>query len=144
MPVAWRLHLWDEPRPAPPASLDALERQWQLCFPAEYKRIISSCQGMTPQPAGFTVGRAETSVSVLLALTEHEKWPEYSLLRTYENTRHYVPPRVYPFAQTSGGEMVCFDYRATAEQPAIVFITVEGDIHTVADSFTGFLSKLHN
>jgi hypothetical protein len=83
-------------------------------------------------------------LGVLLTLTEHEKWPEYSLLRTYESTRHYVPPLVYPFTQTSGGELVCFDYRVAAEQPAIVFITVEGDIHPIADSFTNFLSMLHD
>jgi hypothetical protein len=144
MPASWRPYLWDEPQPAPPGSLEALERQWQLLLPAEYKRIMSSSQGMTPQPAGFNVGRAETSLGVLLTLTEHEKWPEYSLLRTYESTRHYVHPRIFPFAQTPGGEFVCFDYRVTAEQPAIVFITVEGDIHPIADSFTDFLSKLHD
>jgi hypothetical protein len=122
MTLFWRPYLWDEPRPEPPGALEALERQWQLLLPAEYKRIMSSSQGMTPQPSGFNVGRAETSLGVLLTLTEHEKWPEYSLLRTYESTRHYVPPGVYPFAQTPGGELVCFDYRTTAEQPPIVFI----------------------
>jgi len=144
MTVSWQPYLWDEPRPAPPEALEALERQWQLRFPAEYKRLMSSCQGMTPQPAGFNVGRAETSLGVLLTLTEHERWPEYSILRTYESTRHYVPSRVYPFAQTPAGELVCFDYRVAAEQPSIIFITVEGDIHLVAGSFTDFLSKLHD
>ena len=144
MTVLWRPYLWDEPRPAPPGSLEALEHQWQLFLPPEYKRIMSSSQGMTPQPAGFNVGRTETSLGVLLTLTEHEQWPEYSILRTYESSRHYVSSRVYPFAQTPGGELVCFDYRAAASQPSIVFVTVEGDIHPVADSFTDFLSKLHN
>jgi len=144
MTVSWQPHLWDAPRPAPAGSLEALERQWGLRLPAEYKRIVSSHQGMIPQPARFNVGRAETSLGVLLTLTEHEKWPEYSILRTCEATRHYVPSRVYPFAETPGGELVCFDYRATPDQPSIVFITVEGDLHPVAGSFTEFLSLLHD
>jgi hypothetical protein len=39
---------------------------------------------------------------------------------------------------------VAFDDRAATGQPSIVFITVEGAIHPVANNFTDFLSKLHD
>jgi hypothetical protein len=144
MTLAWRPYLWKEHRPVPPEAFEALERRWGLALPEDYKQILSSHQGMIPQPSGFNVGKALTSMSALLTLTEHEQWPEYSIIHTYEDTRHYIPDRVYPFAVTPGGEFLCFDYRASPHQPKVVFVTVEGELHPVADSFTEFLSKLHD
>jgi hypothetical protein len=144
MTLSWEPYLWDEPRPAPPEGLEAIERRWGVDLPPEYKEIVSSCQGMTPRPSAFNVGRAVTSLSVLLTITEHENWPEYSVTHTYEDTRHFIPTGVYPFALTPAGEFVCFDYRGAAHQPRVVLVTVEGTLHSVADSFADFLAMLHD
>jgi hypothetical protein len=56
----------------------------------------------------------------------------------------HVPNGIFPFAETSGGESICFDYRANPTQPRIVLVTVETFIYPLAESLTEFLNKLHD
>lgn len=55
-----------------------------------------------------------------------------------------VPTGIFPFGKTSGGEYLCFDYRAAPEQPKVVLVTVETTIKPVANSFADFMASLHD
>jgi hypothetical protein len=71
-----------------------------------------------------------------------------------ETVEQYLfdPPEFFPenlvsFAGDGGGNLICFDYRATKENPPIVFWChddSEGeDVHFVANSFEEFINMLH-
>ncbi|WP_414639335.1 SMI1/KNR4 family protein [Archangium sp.] len=80
----------------------------------------------------------------VLTLARDERWDEYSVSGAYESLSQYVPPGIYPFGLTSGGESLCFDYREFPSQPRIALVTVEGDIHSIASSFADFMARLHD
>ncbi|WNG36058.1 SMI1/KNR4 family protein [Archangium violaceum] len=144
MTIRWLNYLWQEPHPATLDEIELLERQWDVQFPEEYKKVVSLHQGMTPEPCVFDVGRGTDVFNTLLTLCEDERWRVYSVRGTYQALKPHVPPGIYPFGDTPGGQYVCFDYRTTPKQPKIVLVTVETDIHPIADSFSDFLAMLHD
>jgi cell wall assembly regulator SMI1 len=140
----WILYLWDEPRPATSREIEQLEHWLGITFPKAYKEVVAQYQGMTPQPDVFDVGRGTNVVNVLLTIIEDNNWPTYSVRSAYEAVKPHVPVGIYPFANTPGGEYLCFDYRKSSEQPKVTLVTVEMFIYPVADSFTDFMARLHD
>ena len=59
--IRWKPYVWDTPRPATPDEVSLLEQQWGVKLPEEYKRLISTNQGMTPHPCIFDAGSSRTS-----------------------------------------------------------------------------------
>jgi cell wall assembly regulator SMI1 len=144
MAVRWLGYLWQEPHPATPDEIGSLERDWGVQFPEDYKRLIAIHQGMTPEPPVFDVDKGTDVFNTLLTIHDDEKWQEYSARRVFEALKPHVPTGILPFADTPGGQFVCFDYRKTTAQPAVVLVTVEMDIYPIAESFSEFLKKLHD
>ena len=143
MSVSWEPYVRPAPSEAGPLALEKLETQWGVTLPDAYKHIVSEHQGMMPSPSSFDMGIGQNTFSVLLTLTRDERWDEYSVSSAYESLSQYTPPGIYPFGLTPGGESLCFDYRESPSQPGVVLVTVEGDIHPVADSFADFMARLH-
>jgi hypothetical protein len=141
--VSWKPYLWDAPRPADPREITHLEQEWSVTLPSEYKKLISTNQGMTPSPCIFNVGKAEDVMSVLLTLITDPKHESYSIRDSYRILKQHIPARILPFAMTPGSEHLCFDYRDSSVEPSIVLVTVEMHVHPVADSFSEFLAQLH-
>jgi cell wall assembly regulator SMI1 len=144
MAVRWLKYLWDEPRLATPQEFEQLEHRWGVSLPEEYKRVAAAHQGMTPEPGVFDVGRGTNVISLLLTVSGETSQDDYSALGAFEVLKPHVPEGLYPFAETPGGEYVCFDYRESQRRPRVVLITVEMDIHPIASSFSEFLSALHS
>jgi len=144
MKINWDTYLWEEPRPVEPGELEAIETAWGIKFPEDYKRTLSLHQGMTPEPCVFNVGRGTTVFCTLLTVSRHEGKESYSMQDAYAVIRPHVPPGIYPFALTSGGEDICFDYRGLPDQPRIALVTTEMSIHPVANSFQEFMDGLHD
>jgi hypothetical protein len=144
MAIAWRPYVRHAPNEAGEHELDAVERQWGVRLPTEYRQLVTHHQGMSPAPARFDIGRGHNSVCAMLTITRDERWDEYSVLGVYESLKRYVPPGVYPFATTPGDESLCFDYRGDCDEPTIVLVTGEGSIHPIASTFSGFLAGLHD
>lgn len=144
MAVRWLSYLWQEPHPVTPEEIGSLEHDWGVRFPEEYKRIAAIHQGMTPEAPVFDVDKGTDVFNTLLTIQEDERWQAHSARRAFEALRPHVPTGIYPFADTPGGQYVCFDYRNTPAQPRIVLVTVEMDIHPIAGSFSEFLEKLHD
>ncbi|MGZ3457052.1 MAG: SMI1/KNR4 family protein [Archangium sp.] len=144
MTLQWIPYLWDELRPATHQEIEQLEHRLGVVLPKAYKETVARYQGMTPHPAVFNVGKGNSVVSVLLTVVEDEKWKAYSVVRAYKVVEPHVPKGIYPFAETPGGEYLCFDYRTSLDQPKVVFVTVEMFVYPVADSFTEFTALLHD
>jgi cell wall assembly regulator SMI1 len=144
MKIKWDTYLWDEPRPMEQGELEAVEAEWGVRLPEDYKRTAALHQGMTPDPCVFNVGRGTTVFCTLLTASRHEGKESYSIQDAYAVIRPHVPPGIYPFALTSGGEDICFDYRESPDQPRIALVTTEMSIHTVANSFQEFMDRLYD
>ncbi|HYO68027.1 MAG TPA: SMI1/KNR4 family protein, partial [Archangium sp.] len=135
---------WDDPHPVTSREFEQLEHRLGITFPNDYKEVAAQYQGMTPHPAVFNVGRGTNVINVLLTIIEDSEWRTYSVMRAYKAVKPHVPDGVYPFASTPGGEYLCFDYRESSEQPKVSLVTVEMNIHPVANSFTDFTASLHD
>ncbi|MDY7226934.1 SMI1/KNR4 family protein [Hyalangium rubrum] len=143
--IVWRPYVWGEPRAAKPHEIEALEREWGVTLPKEYKELVSEYQGMTPQPNVFSVGAtSESAINELLTVTRDEGREGYLALGVYQALKPHVPKGIYPFASTPGGESVCFDYREGSLPPRIVLVSVECDLYPLAESFSDFLAGLHD
>lgn len=144
MTLQWKPYVWDDIRSATVQELAQLEQKLGVSLPETYKEVVARHQGMTPEPAVFNVGRGTSVFNVLLTVVEDAKRRVYSVMSAYEVVKPYVPEGLYPFASTPGGEYLCFDYRASPDQPKVVLVTVEMFIYPVANSFTEFMANLHD
>lgn len=145
MTVQWEPYLDIELQPVTPDDLAQLEQEWGVKLPEEYKTLVAAYQGMAPLPGVFSVGPKSTGVfNVLLTIKCHEGREGYCVRRVHEVLKPYMPKGIFPFAETPGGESICFDYRANPAQPKIVLLTVETFIYPIADSLADFLNKLHD
>lgn len=144
MSISWEPYVWDAPHPVAPGELETLEQQWGVSLPSEYRSIVSTHQGMTPNPHIIDIGRGDSSICAFLTISEDELSRVYSIRDAHNLMKPHTPPGIYPFALTGSGEYVCFDYRAAPIQPRIIFVTVEMDIFPIANSFSEFLEKLHD
>jgi cell wall assembly regulator SMI1 len=148
MAVTWERYVWDLPRPAANHEVESLEREWGVKLPADYKTVAMEHQGMTPIPYVIDVGTGDAVVCELLTLSRDEKRPNHSMSHTYRLIKPLVPAGIYPFAGTGNGDFICFDYRASPESPSVVFyfaeLTGEEAVYPIAESFTDFLSRLHD
>jgi hypothetical protein len=144
MAPRWRPYCWREPRPIAPQELEKLERQWGVKFPAEYTHVASAYQGMTPEPCAFDVGGGNDVFNALLPILKDEEARVCSVQEAQEALAPHLPAGIHPFANTPGGEFICFDYRNSPEQPRVVHVSVELTITPVAESFRDFLEGLYD
>jgi cell wall assembly regulator SMI1 len=148
MSVSWETYIWDSPHPATSSDVASIERDWGVKLPDDYKQIAITCQGMSPNPCVLDLGRSNTAVSELLTLSVDPSRRSYAMRHVYQVIKHLVPAGIYPFAGTGTGDYICFDYRTSATAPKVIFYFTEAPgeeaLYPVADSFTDFLSKLHD
>lgn len=148
MAVTWENYVWDSPRPATLDEVEALEQEWGISFPGDYKRVVMEHQGMTPTPYAIDIGRSNNVICELMTVSVDEQQRSYAMRHVYPLIKNLVPAGIYPFAGTGTGDYMCFDYRASATAPKVVFYFTdflgEEALYPVADSFTDFLSKLHD
>jgi hypothetical protein len=72
MTVRWKSYLRIDLQPVTPQDLAQLEREWVVRLPEEYKALVISYQGMTPEPCVFDVGRGASVFNVLLTIRMYE------------------------------------------------------------------------
>ena len=144
MAVLWKPYLRGNLQPVTAQDLDLLEQQWGVKLPEDYKDLVTAYQGMTPEPCVLNVGRGTSVFNVLLTIKSHPEQEGYSVRRIHEVLKPYVPAGIFPFAETPGGESICFDYRNGSSEPKIVLVTVEASIYPIANSLTDLLNNLHD
>jgi len=147
MPVIWEPYL-EIPNIASDADIRQVEEVLGVRFPADYRAVLQAHQGQMPEPSDFKVGRGNDVLSCLLHATPSVRDNQYHLLSGYEIIRDYLPPTVFPIAETPGGNKICLDYRTSSDAPVIIHWNHELDedqaITLLAPSFTDFLAKLYD
>ena len=144
MALRWEPYCWREPHPVPPEELEKLERQWGVRLPEEYKHIASTYQGMTPDPSAFNVGSGNDVFNALLPILADEEARVCSVQEAHQTLQPHLPAGIYPFANTPGGEFICFDYRDSHQEPKVVHVSVDLSITPVANGFRTFLEGLYD
>ncbi|EEL55266.1 SMI1 / KNR4 [Bacillus cereus Rock4-2] len=121
--------------------------------------------GANVEPEIFNVNNHERVFGTLLSFDENSD--EY-IVEVYNDFSDTLPKELIPFAFDPAGNLICFDYKNHEENPIVVFwehedawekealmesegITAEEaekiareNVFYIADTFTDFLSKLHD
>ena len=133
-------------------NIEEIELEKTIIFPKMYVGLMLLQNGGYLDKDSFEyldVYRSETIGECAMFLSIGH----YSMGRFYETVEQYLsdPPEFFhenliPFAENGGGNLVCFDYRSTKEEPPIVFWCHDDnegeDVHFVANSFEEFLNML--
>ncbi|MFE8596112.1 SMI1/KNR4 family protein [Archangium violaceum] len=144
MAIRWKPYLRDESHPIDVGRLQPVEQAWGVRLPELYKQLVCRHQGMAPEPCLFNVGGSEDVFNDLLTITPIEGRESYSVMRVHEVLAPHLPPGIFPFGRTPGGEYLCFDFRNAPDAPRVVLVTSELSILPVANSFHAFLEELHD
>jgi cell wall assembly regulator SMI1 len=153
--LTWRPYLWQDDRPADPAAISNAEKAIGFRFPQDYRSVVAEHQGKTPWPNAFDFGGAEerntTAMNGLFHFlkVDDPRLRGYHLLQNFRERSATLPPGIVPFSEDAGGNAIAFDFRTSAEAPAVVLVDHErmgqaGWIQPVADSFTEFLNLLYD
>ncbi|MFY0565568.1 SMI1/KNR4 family protein [Archangium lansingense] len=144
MNIRWQPYVWKEAHPVESVEVEKLEAAWNVQLPEEYKQLAPRHHRMRPTPNVFDIGESDNAFTCLLTLASEEPKEGYAVSSRYSIIRAYVPPGIFPFGMTPGGENICFDYRdASPGQPRIVLVTIEMEVYFIANNFREFLEGLH-
>lgn len=139
----------------------------QLGFqlPQDYIDCVKINGGASVLPEEFNVGNVERCFGSLFSFDEESS--EY-IVKKYEIYKLALPQNVFPIAIDPAGNLICLDYKNNTENPIVVFWEHENagekemlmhqeglteaqveelareNVFYIADTFTDFLSKLHD
>lgn len=139
----------------------------QLGFqlPQDYIDCVKINGGASVLPEEFNVGNVERCFGSLFSFDEESS--EY-IVKKYEIYKLTLPQNVFPIAIDPAGNLICLDYKNNTENPIVVFWEHENagekemlmhqeglteaqveelareNVFFVANTFTEFLSKLHD
>ncbi|MDW4511787.1 SMI1/KNR4 family protein [Priestia megaterium] len=126
-----------------------VEKKFGVKFPMDYIDCILENHEGYPSRNAFDYGKVKgAAFNHLLSFNQQEI--DY-LVQVRENIKDRLVDGVYPFADTPGGDYLCFDYRTNEANPCIVYWDhelahedPEKGLFFVANTFTELLSKLYN
>ena len=147
MTVSWFNSAIRNPSPASDDQVQKAERELGVRLPADFLAIAKTHQGAMPEPECFDLPEGgKGSIKYLLHFEEEPFYSSIAALR--EPVNDVLPKKVIPFAEDSGGNLLCFDYRNSDETPEILFWDHEGNapfpLQTIASSFTDLITRLRD
>lgn len=131
----------------------------------DYIDCVKINGGASVLPEEFKVGNVERCFGSLFSFDEESS--EY-IVKKYEIYKPTLPQKVFPIAIDPAGNLICLDYKNNTENPIVVFWEHENagekemlmhqeglteaqveelareNVFFVANTFTEFLSKLHD
>jgi|SRR5690606_852247 len=122
------------------------EKAFGVTFPDDYVECVLKNNGGSPMPNVYDFeGRKG---AVFGRLLNHDPNGPNNILRMYDAIQDRLPEGIYPFAEDTFGNFICFDYRQDKENPSIVFwdhekTSCKTAIFPVCRSFTELLNKLY-
>lgn len=140
-------------------------RQLGFHLPKDYIDCVKINGGASVLPEEFNVGNVEHCFGSLFSFDK--KSSEY-IVQKYELYKPMLPKKVFPIANDPAGNLICLDYKNNIDNPIVVFwehenapekevlmeeksLTEEqveerarSNVFYIADTFTDFLSKLHD
>ncbi len=121
-------------------DITEFEKESNIQFPPEYKKIISQNDGATPIPQLFSVADKSEKVFNYLIKSSLVQTMFFDLCREY-NPDHLL---LVPFADDPAGNFICFDFTTDRNNPQVVFFDLdERKGTTVAPDFNSFLEEIH-
>lgn len=128
--------------------LSRLEAEWNVILPEDFKSVVQNNNYGYPVPNVFDTEK--TKGRVFAGLLNFDLREKSNVLKDYLAIKDRLPVKIYPFAEDSSGNFICFDF--TTPKPTVILWNHEGrivngkdtyDVEFVADSFTDLLSKLY-
>ncbi|MCY8289656.1 MULTISPECIES: SMI1/KNR4 family protein [unclassified Bacillus (in: firmicutes)] len=131
------------------SQIKEVEEKLKIKFPTDYKEFIKDHNGCSPIDKKVVLFQdSRESINNLLSIGD-PTWP-IDLLSTIDNVKDRLVDKIIPFATDAGGNLFCFDYRMSSQEPVIVFWDheiayedKESSISYVCDSFTELINKLY-
>ena len=138
---------------SPPTNkeIDFIEEKIDIRFPRDFIACVKDYNEGSPSPrifdckSQFDGKNIETSFGGLMSFNPEDI--EY-ILQSYKVLRsEHSQDLIVPFAADAGGNLICFDYRETKENPPVVYweheaYPPEKAITYLAPTFTDFLKML--
>ncbi|UGW84616.1 SMI1/KNR4 family protein [Bacillus velezensis] len=130
------------------SQIEEVEEKLKIKFPTDYKDFIKDHNGCSPIDKKVVLFQnSRESINNLLSIGDPTR--PIDLLSTIDNVKDRLVDKIIPFATDAGGNLFCFDYRMSSQEPAIVFWDheiayedKESSISYVCDSFTELMNKL--
>ncbi|MCY7807167.1 SMI1/KNR4 family protein [Bacillus spizizenii] len=131
------------------SQIEEVEEKLKIKFPTDYKEFIKDHNGCSPIDKKVVLFQdSRESINNLLSIGDPTR--PIDLLSTIDNVKDRLVDKIIPFATDAGGNLFCFDYRMSSQEPVIVFwdheIAYEDkeiSISYVCDSFTELINKLY-
>ncbi|MBS0271760.1 MAG: SMI1/KNR4 family protein [Proteobacteria bacterium] len=127
-----------------------IESKIQIKLPRLYYDIMMICDAGVPLKTDFEYDDKShecmmpQAIGCFLGLED----PEYNIGDVFKNPPEFFPEGLVAFAETGGGDYICFDYREGKDNidPPIVYWNHEADVGKdvsfVANNFEEFLGML--
>ncbi|MBU0444431.1 SMI1/KNR4 family protein [Bacillus amyloliquefaciens] len=130
------------------SQIEEVEEKLKIKFPTDYREFIKDHNGCSPiDKKVVSFQNSRESINNLLSIGDPTR--PIDLLSTLDNVKDRLVDKIIPFATDAGGNLFCFDYRMSSQEPAIVFWDheiayedKESSISYVCDSFTELMNKL--
>ncbi|WJF85422.1 SMI1/KNR4 family protein [Bacillus subtilis] len=130
------------------SQIKEVEEKLKIKFPTDYKEFIKDHNGCSPINKKVVLFQdSRESINNLLSMGDPTR--PIDLLSTIDNVKDRLVDKIIPFATDAGGNLFCFDYRMSSQEPVIVFWDheiayedKESSICYVCDSFTELMNKL--
>ncbi|KUP34394.1 SMI1/KNR4 family protein [Bacillus atrophaeus] len=131
------------------SQIKEVEEKLKIKFPTDYKEFIKDHNGCSPIDKKVVLLQdSRESINNLLSIGDPTR--PIDLLSTIDNVKDRLVDKIIPFATDAGGNLFCFDYRMSSQEPVIVFWDheiayedKESSISYVCDSFTELINKLY-
>ena len=120
-------------------AITEFEKELNIQFPPEYKKIVSQYDGGTPVPQFFsTADNTEKVFNYLIKASQIQEMFR-SLCREFNSDLLLVP-----FADDPAGNFICFDFTTNKSNPQVVFFDLDvGQSAVVTSDFNAFLNEIH-
>ncbi|NLS87451.1 SMI1/KNR4 family protein [Bacillus subtilis] len=131
------------------SQIEEVEEKLKIKFPTDFKEFIKDHNGCSPIDKKVVLFQdSRESINNLLSIGDPTR--PIDLLSTIDNVKDRLVDKLIPFATDAGGNLFCFDYRTSSQEPVIVFWDhdiayedKESSISYVCDSFTELINKLY-
>jgi len=144
-----------------------VEQELNINFPLDYIECVMKNNGAHVSPEVFEVEGKRKVFGTLLTYDMDDDDDE-NIIEVFNDYNGTLPSALVPFAFDPAGNLICFDYKNHKEDPIVVFWEHEGaweketlmesegitaeeaekiareNVFYVANTFTEFLSKLHD
>jgi hypothetical protein len=131
---------------ADPKIISLVEERAEVHFPNDYVEVVTKYHGGYPIPNRLWISK-DKFVLFDCFLT-FSAFDELDILDWFNSLRKKLIPGLFPFALDSNGNVFCFDYRLSKDNPTIVYFDLNTssqqekvNVTKVSSTFTEMLHK---